>query len=408
MSPTNIITENGKAELTESEKFVLEKFKIEQELKLKQEELKLKHDELELIRSEKSKQNSQWFFPLLTTIIVALLTAIGAVLSNWMQGKNSLVLESEKSVREENLQKKKQQGELILQAIRATKSDDARENLIFLADAKLIDIPSEQLEKLRKNEGVPILPPVILYDSKTGQNNQVPVSEDNQTDSTTSNEQTKKTVTGIQASTPVSSRVVPSPKEQLLPEVSEENRKNNSFSVLDERELMAIMPTLTRDKAKLYLPYLQKAMSKFDISTRLRQAAFLANIAYRSNELKYWELSYDDGSRYENNVVLGNTELGDGKRFKPRGPFEITGRRNYKAAGDRLGIDLINQPELAATPEYGFQIAAALWLPRWNVLADNDDIRSIGKVINGLPVQPLRIRYYETAKKYLSLNDTNQ
>ncbi|MBC5815595.1 MAG: hypothetical protein GIW97_03545, partial [Candidatus Eremiobacteraeota bacterium] len=60
---------------------------------------------------------------------------------------------------------------------------------------------------------------------------------------------------------------------------------------------------------------------------------------------------------YENRADLGNTQRGDGARFKGRGYIQITGRSSYTYWGHRLGVDLIKHPELAARPDIAAKIA---------------------------------------------------
>lgn len=57
------------------------------------------------------------------------------------------------------------------------------------------------------------------------------------------------------------------------------------------------------------------------------------------------------GSGYTGNKNLGNTEIGDGFRFIGRGPIQLTGRANYEKYGNRVGVDLVNNPELMATDQ---------------------------------------------------------
>ncbi len=57
---------------------------------------------------------------------------------------------------------------------------------------------------------------------------------------------------------------------------------------------------------------------------------------------------YASGKAYEGRDDLGNSEDGDGPRFKGRGFVQITGRKNYKKYSDFLGIDLVGNPDLAA------------------------------------------------------------
>lgn len=62
------------------------------------------------------------------------------------------------------------------------------------------------------------------------------------------------------------------------------------------------------------------------------------------------------GKRYEGNRDLGNIHPGDGVRYKGRGYVQLTGRRNYADWSKRLGVDLINNPELASRPDIARQI----------------------------------------------------
>lgn len=56
--------------------------------------------------------------------------------------------------------------------------------------------------------------------------------------------------------------------------------------------------------------------------------------------------------------ALGNTPQadGDGIKYAGRGYLMITGGYNYKFAGEQLGIDLINNPDLALEPKYAAEI----------------------------------------------------
>jgi predicted chitinase len=166
------------------------------------------------------------------------------------------------------------------------------------------------------------------------------------------------------------------------------------------------MPNCAAAKRADYLPFIQQAMQEFEITSYLREAAFLAQLAHESGELRYME-ELASGSAYEGRKDLGNTQPGDGKRYKGRGPIQLTGRANYKKYGDLLGLDLINNPTIAATKEVGFRIAGQFWqLNGLNPLADQQDIKQITKRINGgYNGLDDRIKYYNRAKQVLNKND---
>jgi predicted chitinase len=154
-------------------------------------------------------------------------------------------------------------------------------------------------------------------------------------------------------------------------------------SEITDDMLRDIMPNLPAVKRQLYLPYLNKAMQEFEIATYLRASAFLAQLAHESAELRYFE-EIASGRAYEGRKDLGNTQPGDGVKFKGHGPIQITGRTNHADCGKALGLDLINNPTLITKPENAFRSAGWYWDTRGlNALADQRLFKAITKKING-------------------------
>lgn len=88
--------------------------------------------------------------------------------------------------------------------------------------------------------------------------------------------------------------------------------------------------------------------------------------------------------RYENNVSLGNTQPGDGSRFRGRGLIQLTGRKNYQACSTALGVDFVSNPDLLAQPYYASLSAAWFWASHGlNEVADTGDFEKTTRVING-------------------------
>lgn len=146
-------------------------------------------------------------------------------------------------------------------------------------------------------------------------------------------------------------------------------------------------------------------MKEGSINTCARKAAFLAQLAHESGELVYME-EIGSGEVYEGRKDLGNTHKGDGKKYKGRGPIQLTGRTNYRAAGKALNLDLENHPEKVKIPEVGFRTAVWFWnTHKLNLLADKNTLKSfrlITKQINGGTMgQNSRERYWIKARKTL-------
>jgi len=179
------------------------------------------------------------------------------------------------------------------------------------------------------------------------------------------------------------------------------------MNMVTDDELRQIMPNCPASKRADYLPFIQQAMTEFEITSYLRETAFLAQLAHESAELRYME-EIASGAAYEGRKDLGNTQPGDGKRYKGRGPIQLTGRANYSKYGGLLGLDLVNDPTIAATKEVGFRIAGQFWkLNGLNELADVQQFKLITKRINGgYNGLDDRIKYYQRAKTVMSRDDT--
>lgn len=156
------------------------------------------------------------------------------------------------------------------------------------------------------------------------------------------------------------------------------------------QQLLQIFPNAS-SRAGVFVPALNAAMGRYGIVTKLRIAAFIAQIGHESGQLRYvrelggdkYLSKYDTGKLAER---LGNTPEadGDGQLYCGRGLIQITGRANYAECGDALGLDLISHPELLEQPQHAAMSAAWYWSSRGlNSLADKADFLAITKRING-------------------------
>ena len=154
------------------------------------------------------------------------------------------------------------------------------------------------------------------------------------------------------------------------------------MSVVTLAQLEDIMP-LARTRAAAFLAPLNAAMLEFGITTPARQASFLSQVGHESGQLRYVrELA--SGQAYEGRADLGNTQRGDGVRFRGRGLLQVTGRANYAACGKALGLDLLAKPELLEQAANACRSAGWFWQTRGlNFLADAGDQERVTRRING-------------------------
>jgi putative chitinase len=163
-----------------------------------------------------------------------------------------------------------------------------------------------------------------------------------------------------------------------------------------------------------WLQPLNDTFAKFEINTPARMASFIGQCMLESGNFKYLEenLNYSavritqvwpriplakaqeavaKGKAaiaeliYGNRPELGNTQAGDGGKFFGRGIIQLTGRANYTAFANAIGKpEILEHPELVATPEYACLSAGWFWnRGKLNTYADTADYTTMTKRING-------------------------
>ncbi|MCP1317841.1 glycoside hydrolase family 19 protein [Halomonas sp. 707B3] len=171
-----------------------------------------------------------------------------------------------------------------------------------------------------------------------------------------------------------------------------------------------------RQDAAAAEPALMAAMAEAGITNPNEQAAFMGQMHHESAGFTQLEESFNyssssrimDVSRNARNQGqeaveaamaqgpeavaelmyggrMGNTEPGDGHRYRGRGFTQLTGRDNYTAASEALGIDLVNNPDMAADPEVAAKVATWYWQNRGGLseAAQRGDTREVTRLING-------------------------
>lgn len=181
-------------------------------------------------------------------------------------------------------------------------------------------------------------------------------------------------------------------------------------SQIDHKILAAIAPKVFASKLARQKDIISATgamlsgfLALFEIITPLRIAHLLAQLAHESDGFCTLE-EYASGAAYEGRKDLGNIKAGDGKRYKGRGPIQLTGRDNYRSFSKWIQAFVVNAPDFEAQPELVAQFPWAVWAVFYfwsthnlNALADDDDLIGVTKKING-GINGLKDRAYYLAK----------
>lgn len=176
--------------------------------------------------------------------------------------------------------------------------------------------------------------------------------------------------------------------------------------MITEDQLKQAMPFAADANIKKFIAPLNLTLEKYQINTPKRISAFLAQLAHESGSLRYVE-EIASGAAYEGRKDLGNTQPGDGVRFKGRGLIQITGRSNYAALSAALNFDFIKEPEKLELPGAATLSAGWFWnLKKLNELADIDDFKKITKKINGgYNGYDDRVKHWAKARKAFGIKE---
>ena len=176
------------------------------------------------------------------------------------------------------------------------------------------------------------------------------------------------------------------------------------------QQLLQILPNASQ-VAGIFVPVLNVAMNRYQIVGARRIAAFIAQVGHESGHLtrlvenlnysadalrKTWPSRFDvelasAAARKPEQIAniaygnrMGNIAPGDGWKYRGRGLIQITGKNNYRACGEALGLDLIAQPELLEKPQHACMSAAWYWATNGlSTLADSGKFEAITQRING-------------------------
>jgi putative chitinase len=133
-------------------------------------------------------------------------------------------------------------------------------------------------------------------------------------------------------------------------------------------ELLAQAVGRPYERARLWSDHVNAAFQYAELTTRWHRAAFLAQVGHESGGFRWTREIWGPTtaqSRYEGRADLGNTESGDGYRYRGRGLIQITGRHNYTELTRRLSgmaaPDFVRYPEALESPRWAALSAADYW-----------------------------------------------
>ncbi|BBG31471.1 glycoside hydrolase family 19 protein [Zymobacter palmae] len=131
---------------------------------------------------------------------------------------------------------------------------------------------------------------------------------------------------------------------------------------------------------------LNRWMPVYGIDTAIRAAHFLSQACCETFQFTaVTEIPKNGGKEYDGRKSLGNTQPGDGPRYIGRGLLHLTGRENYRVMGNKIGVNLEQNPNVVSDDlDIAVRTACEYWKNRGiNAFADKDDFDTVTQKING-------------------------
>jgi putative chitinase len=200
--------------------------------------------------------------------------------------------------------------------------------------------------------------------------------------------------------------------------------------LLTPESLARAVPLLSLERAQVWCPAILAVVPWAQLGPRKRLAMFLAMTGHESGSFarmvesldyspealhRTWprrfspalaqQLGRVPGRAADQEAIaqvvyggrMGNTQPGDGWRFRGRGPAQLTGRANYEACAAALGMTLDELVARIVEPEPGMRSAAWFWRSRPEIAgaADLGDVEAVTRIWNGglIGIEDRRARY---------------
>ncbi|NAO99967.1 LysM peptidoglycan-binding domain-containing protein [Halomonas sp. MG34] len=130
---------------------------------------------------------------------------------------------------------------------------------------------------------------------------------------------------------------------------------------------------------------LNRCLERYNITTRSRLCHFISQCSHESGAGR-WTKELASGWDYEGRTDLGNTQPGDGPKFKGGGYIQLTGRYNYTRFSNDIGDpEIVNQGVDYVAANYPWTSAGFWWdLNNMNALCDtNPSVEAVTLRVNG-------------------------